>query len=234
MTVVYFDIGGGVLPVLGQFVLPAVVGVVVVLVVVRDFRRRGTERGRGGDEEVLPLLIVPREGAPRAGIQPAPLPAPRALPERVPTPVPAPVEIPRFSPLPREPELDPGSETVSIDLIGAGTVQLLPGRLEVLRGMEAGREFRFIRSAGQLVTEVTLGRTTGPVHRHIQLPVPTVSRMHARMRHEDGRWTITNLSLTNPLRVNGRELFGREDSKSLESGDRITIGEVELCFWEEG
>jgi hypothetical protein len=259
MIVALSQLGGGVLPVLGQFVLPALVGAVVLLVVVRDVRRRGLQREREEDD-VLPLLIVPRSGV-RVDeqIRPAPLALPAAPEPLLPaSPAPEParaLEPPRappgfpeawsrppaprapeayVPPLPRLPEVDPGSETISIDLIGAGTVQLLPGRLEVVRGMERGREYRFVRTAGQLITEVTLGRSTGPAHRHVQLPVPTVSRMHARLRHEGGRWTITNLSLTNPVRVNDRELFGREDSKPLEDGDRITIGEVELCFWTEG
>jgi hypothetical protein len=242
MSVVYVQLAEGVLPVLGQFVLPAVVGAVVVLVVVRDLRRRVAGRSRDEDE-MLPLLIVPRAGPPREDLRPA-LPPEPPMPDPL-MPMPLPVSprasLPDPSPIfpgpplrPRELEADPGSETISIDLIGMGTVQLLPGRLEVVRGMEVGREFRFVRAMGQLITEVTLGRATGPMHRHVQLPVPTVSRMHARLRHEAGRWTITNLSVTNPVRVNGRELFGREDSQPLADGDRILIGEVELRFWEEG
>jgi predicted component of type VI protein secretion system len=50
------------------------------------------------------------------------------------------------------------------------------------------------------------------------------------MRFAEGAWTISNLSSTNPLRVNGRELALSEESPALADGDRIEVGEVVLRF----
>ena len=50
------------------------------------------------------------------------------------------------------------------------------------------------------------------------------------MRFADGAWTIRNLSTTNPLRLNGRELDVAEESPALADGDRIEVGEVVLRF----
>jgi pSer/pThr/pTyr-binding forkhead associated (FHA) protein len=112
-----------------------------------------------------------------------------------------------------------------------GTLQLLPGRFEVVAGMDGGRDIRFVRGPGA-VPEITLGRMEGPTHRHVQLPAQTVSRMHARMRFEQGRWQIANLSPTNPLVVNGEALDAEGEGRWLTEGDRIELGEVVLRFRE--
>jgi predicted component of type VI protein secretion system len=53
--------------------------------------------------------------------------------------------------------------------------------------------------------------------------------MHARIRYVEGSWWITNLSETNPLSLNGRELRGTEEV-ALTDGDRVQLGEVELIY----
>jgi predicted component of type VI protein secretion system len=112
-----------------------------------------------------------------------------------------------------------------------GTLQLLPGRFEVVAGMDGGRDIRFVRGPGG-TPEVTLGRMDGPTYRHVQLPAQTVSRMHARMRFEGGRWQISNLSPTNPVVVNGEPLDADGESRLLAEGDRVELGEVVLRFRE--
>jgi pSer/pThr/pTyr-binding forkhead associated (FHA) protein len=72
----------------------------------------------------------------------------------------------------------------------------------------------------------------GPTYRHVQLPAQTVSRMHARMRFEGGRWQISNLSPTNPVVVNGEPLDADGESRLLAEGDRVELGEVVLRFRE--
>lgn len=128
-----------------------------------------------------------------------------------------------------------GANTPSTDsLVDAapipdGTLQLLPGRLEVL-GEEGERgEVRFVRVPGE-EPEVTFGRSEGPPHRHVQLRAPTVSRMHARLRFEDGRWSVSNLSRTNPVVINGGDMADDEAERPLEDGDRIEMGEVAFVF----
>lgn len=128
-----------------------------------------------------------------------------------------------------------------------GTLQFLPGRLEVIAGRDAGHEIRFVRTPGPDGTRVTFGRAEGAPYRHIQLREPTVSRTHARMTLEVGprngadastntaRWRLENLSATNPVVVNGNPLAADESeqcSVMLDDGDRIEMGEVVFIFKE--
>jgi hypothetical protein len=110
-----------------------------------------------------------------------------------------------------------------------GTLQFLPGRLEISTGLDTGREIRFVRSPGPNGTEVTFGRNEGPIYRHIQLRDQTVSREHARMEFAEGHWTLTNLSRTNPVAHNGRILRHSEEQQ-LTDGDRLEMGEVIFSF----
>ncbi|HET7583450.1 MAG TPA: FHA domain-containing protein [Gemmatimonadaceae bacterium] len=115
--------------------------------------------------------------------------------------------------------------------IAAGTLQLLPGKLEVEAGDDPGQEIRFVRPHGD-VAEITLGRADGPPYTHVQFRGATVSRRHARLRYEGRRWSITNLSETNPLLVNGRVVPADSGVHILRDGDRIELGEVVLRFHE--
>ena len=55
---------------------------------------------------------------------------------------------------------------------------------------------------------------------------PNVSRRHAELRQDGGRWVIADLGSTNGVKVNGR----RVDRAELDPGDRITLGVTELTF----
>ena len=125
-----------------------------------------------------------------------------------------------------------------------GTLQFLPGRLEIAAGRDAGQEIRFVRTGGPDGTCITFGRADGAPYRHVQLREPTVSRAHAKMALEQtgasrginaGRWRLENLSSTNPVVVNGRTLDGKGGpgaSVILSDGDRIEMGEVAFVFHE--
>ena len=114
-----------------------------------------------------------------------------------------------------------------------GTLQFLPGRLEVVDGRDAGHEIRFVRTMGADGTRVTFGRSEGPPYRHVQLREQTVSRRHAVMSLEGaGLWRLTNLSETNPVVVNGVPLSGDDSEVVLRDGDRIEMGEVAFLFRE--
>ena len=76
-------------------------------------------------------------------------------------------------------------------------------------------------------TEVTFGRQEGQPYRHIQLKVPSVSRVQARVRISDGKYEIMNESQTNPTRVNGRTTSGWT---SLSNGDTLEMGEASFVF----
>ena len=110
-----------------------------------------------------------------------------------------------------------------------GTLQFLPGRLEVIEGAGPGRDIRFVRTWGE-IPEITFGRVAGPPYRHIQLRSQTVSRQHARMQFVDGRWKLTNLSQTNPVIINSESLGPAHGQRILRDGDQIEMGEVVFRF----
>jgi FHA domain-containing protein len=112
-----------------------------------------------------------------------------------------------------------------------GTLQFLPGRLEVVDGESPGRDIRFVRTWGE-IPEITFGRVTGPPYRHVQLRSQTVSRQHARMQYVDGRWKLTNLSQTNPVLINGQALDSAHGHRVLRDGDQIEMGEVVFRYRE--
>ncbi len=191
-------------------------------------------------EPVVPQLSAP-PGATRGGPapeRPAPHPEratatqaplePRTPPATTPpVPSPRPVAPPAAVPDARFIE----GETLRFVMPPAdGTVEFLPGRLEVVAGPEAGREIRFARAPGEGDVEVTFGRSEGPPNRHIQVLARTVSRRHAVMTLRDEHWELTNLSSTNPLVLNGRVFAGDETAPLLVEGDRIEMGEVAFVF----
>ena len=159
--------------------------------------------------DVAPLLYLTR---PR-NTQPAAATVGAALQAQVQTP-----------PQPRPRSYVPLTSGAEVD----GTLQLWPGRLEPADG--GGQEIRFIRMPG--VNRFTFGRSTGPSRTHIQLLVPTASRMHAYMITENGRWRIGNMSETNQVLVNGVALVTGDADRWLEDGDRIELGEVTFTFRE--
>ncbi len=110
-----------------------------------------------------------------------------------------------------------------------GTLQFLPGRLEIASGVDSGREIRFVSVPGPNGAEVTFGRSEGELYRHIQLRDQTVSRSHARLRMRSLQWHLLNFSRTNPVVHNGRVL-GDQEEVPLDDGDRIEMGEVLFTF----
>ena len=110
------------------------------------------------------------------------------------------------------------------------TLQFLPGRFEVVAGKGLGSEIRFVRTGGPDGSSVTFGRSEGPMYRHVQLDAPTVSRRHAHMRWDGARWSLTNLSATNPVSINGVALPGEGTAIDLADGDRVEMGEITFRF----
>jgi hypothetical protein len=119
--------------------------------------------------------------------------------------------------------------SVPADDLADVTLQLLPGRLEVVSGDAGVEEIRFVRTPGSEPV-VTLGRGAGSPPGHVQLRSPTVSRRHARLRFDGGAWHISNLSGTNPAVVNGAELGPDTTEFRLEDGDQLELGDVVLRF----
>jgi hypothetical protein len=127
------------------------------------------------------------------------------------------------------PEPDFGGQVVRYQVPQDGTLQFLPGRLEVIGGVDTGRDVRFVHLPGPEGDVITFGRSEGPPYRHIQLREATVSRNHARLRFEQGAWHLTNLSATNPVVLNDHTLGVGEEHR-LTDGDRVEMGEVVFAF----
>ncbi|MEX2282477.1 MAG: FHA domain-containing protein [Gemmatimonadota bacterium] len=143
---------------------------------------------------------------------------------------PFPIQTDRtFSPQPSavESNHDEESGVVRVAKPPEGTLQLLPGRFEIVSGTDRKKEIRFVKPPGAAV--VTFGRDPGAGHTHIQVDSPTVSRMHASMRFETGRWHIKNLSATNPVIVNGQPLPA-DDEQQLNDSDQVEMGDVIFRF----
>jgi hypothetical protein len=112
-----------------------------------------------------------------------------------------------------------------------GTLQMLPGRLEIIEGEDRGHSIRFVKMRPG-AQQITFGRREGLPYEHIQLRSLTVSRQHARLDFEHGRWSVINLSETNPVIVNGESLEPGSPSRPLVDGDRLEMGEVVFAFKE--
>ena len=217
----------------------AVTGLVVVLVRLRRRRHRNKMHG--------PIALL----GPLVSPATRPLPRPtlargmQAVRSQYATPPHEPFEPlvtqPRYAPAPPPPETPPaGTPRVNgngdADVAPKAprpaerTLQFLPGRFEVLAGRGLGSEIRFVRTGGPDGSSITIGRSEGPPYRHIQLDVPTVSRRHAQMRWDGARWSLTNLSTTNPVSINGVALPGEGTAIDLVDGDRVEMGEVTFRF----
>lgn len=215
----------------------------------------GARRGRG----FATTPVTSRPGAPRplepqphaangngtaggtgAGISAPPRPAPAREPAD---------QVPRAAAPPAAPATPAAAPMAAADGAGVeerkwarplqptavnGTVEFLPGRLDVVQGRGvAGQEVRFVRPSrpGERPV-VTFGRGEGPPYRHVQLNVPTVSRLHARLSHyaDTGGWAVENLSATNPTVLNGEELLVGAAPRPLREGDRLEMGEVLFTY----
>jgi len=73
--------------------------------------------------------------------------------------------------------------------------------------------------------EATLGRRDDC---DIVLPFATISRRHAQIFSQDGRFHIRNLSQTNTVRVNEEDRLTYNQTISLKPGDVIQLGPIEI------
>jgi FHA domain-containing protein len=208
------------------------------------------------DAAIAPRPVLPREelavprGSPRSSVRvTSPVSVGRVTP--VPRP-PQPIEEPDVLIVPdddhetvstgpfRPSEARPGSPSAHL-VQGAqlrffraeeGTLEFLPGRLEVVGGEDIGQEIHFARQVGDEDITITFGRSEGPPLRHVQLLDPTVSRQHARMTFAGHRWHLSNLSTTNAVLLNGSALPDGGAAITLQDGDRLEMGAVQFVFHE--
>jgi Protein of unknown function (DUF3662)/FHA domain len=87
------------------------------------------------------------------------------------------------------------------------------------RAMLVGADKRTVLSGSRLL----IGRSRDC---DVTVEDPNVSRRHAELRNEDGRWIITDLGSTNGIKVNGR----RVEQAALEPGDELVFGLARLRF----
>jgi hypothetical protein len=227
--------------------------ILVGSVIVHVRRRRAHDQER---ENIIPLVVFAPRAQTDSGSTSAPV-IPRPRPEfdfppppayTPPAHTPPPHYPPSYTPVPHgngnggqlspvgavdeeaRPNLVEG-KTIRFYRPPEGTLQMLPGRLEIVEGEDRGQAIRFVRTRGG-PQQVTFGRREGAPYEHIQLRAPTVSRQHARLDFEHGRWNICNLSETNPVLVNGESLAMAHGARPLSDGDRIEMGEVVFRFRE--
>ena len=198
-------------------------------------RRRDQELRQPGS----PLLVMPVAApAPALFARSAPgeVHSQRRTPPRTPNEVVIPFSGPvtavddavtattgRFAPGSPAPEVVHG-HSLRFHRPSDGTLQFLPGSLEVIGGPDAGHEVRFVRPDPGEAPDVTFGRRDGPPYRHVQLLEPTVSRTHARLVLDGEGWRVVNLSRTNPIVVNSEAIHGVDGSVALKDGDLVEMG----------
>lgn len=88
---------------------------------------------------------------------------------------------------------------------------------QMLEGLERGRVY------SNLTTPVTIGREDDNT---IQLNDERVSRFHAKVQSDNGRFILTDLDSTNGTRVNGHPV----QMRVLQVGDQVAIGRCLLVF----
>lgn len=94
--------------------------------------------------------------------------------------------------------------------------------LVVVRGPDRGRAFALPDAEPQLI-----GRSTEA----LEITDPTVSRRHAELTPDAGRWTIRDLGSRHGTLVNGVRISG---AVALAAGDRVRCGDSELLLVREG
>lgn len=122
--------------------------------------------------------------------------------------------------------------TVKVTLPPPGTLKVLPGRLEIIRGESQLKEVRFFLTTENPDMEFTFGRNPGKPYSHVQIENPTISRDQARLLICKGQYNLINRAdpvTKNATKLNGVDMAFNE-STTLHEGDRILMGVVEMVF----
>lgn len=122
--------------------------------------------------------------------------------------------------------------------IAQGTVKVMPGRFEVVGGVDL-KELRLIRPSGipEHSIAYTFGRKEGAPITHIRLNDSTVSSNQAKLTFKAGKYTLINFPDPddpdrNATQINGKPMQANE-TYQLKDGDEITMGVVKLIFREK-
>ncbi|MBN2290223.1 MAG: adenylate/guanylate cyclase domain-containing protein [Candidatus Glassbacteria bacterium] len=113
-------------------------------------------------------------------------------------------------------------------------IMLLPGKLEVLSGDKKGELLDIHGYSTRQGHETTIGREARNDDEsrqlaHLQFLPLTVHRKQAKLFFKANKFTLINLGLKNPVKINGRKMSLNERA-DLSSGDEIQFGEIKLRF----
>lgn len=123
----------------------------------------------------------------------------------------------------------------SADALSAGTVQVLPGRFEILKGEESIPEIRLMVNAQNpnYTFDIKRGESSNSQQLHeILFTHNSVSSDQGQIIYTNGEYTIVNHAdpnTKNPITVDGKRL-AKGDSVTLQGGETISIGIVELKY----
>lgn len=94
----------------------------------------------------------------------------------------------------------------------------------------------FTNKQAYLVHDNLLFRIHAPIiflgrhpNNNLILTYPTISRFHARIKHEDGRFFLYDYGSKYGTFVNGKQITRQE----LHSGDVITLSDIDILFVDE-
>jgi hypothetical protein len=121
-----------------------------------------------------------------------------------------------------EPHPDDPSMTGAISLDTAQRLGLAGSNPQLL---VLGADGKAAESISVTRDPIVIGRLST---NDVVLSDPNVSRRHAELRREGGRWTLVDLGSTNGSVVNGKLV----KEHPLQDGDRLSFGKSELIFKE--
>ena len=125
----------------------------------------------------------------------------------------------------------PGASTHEPDEADAGATRAISTATAERLGLaSSSAKLVVLDGSGQPREHISIARPPVTIGRmstnDVVLSDPNVSRRHAELRHEDGRWVLVDLGSTNGTTVNGK--LAR--SHTLNPGDRLRFGTSELVF----
>ncbi|MCG8420727.1 MAG: FHA domain-containing protein [Proteobacteria bacterium] len=192
-----------------------------------ELKTDGISHANGSPVEEQPTRPIERMNhGQAAGVAAVPQELPDEAPtRRVPQPVTFPVQSATVPPPAADPHAntDPGHTAVPVSPVPEPVVvpDSVYGRLVILSDNFAGREYELNRA------DMVIGRTDDNA---IVVNHRSISRHHAKIVRENGRYAIIDLQSSNGVRVNGEE-YGKVE---LRRGDVIDLGHVRLRFVEPG
>lgn len=127
---------------------------------------------------------------------------------------------------------DSDFKTIRISQSSPKTLKLIPGKLQIISGLDKGKEFPIMGFPGSEGCVLSIGREKGSSESelsHIQLLEKTVSRRQAEIMYIDNKLFVKNLSDTNLTQLNGVDLKIGESGEVVPNSI-IKTGEVEFKY----